>query len=924
MNAFTHSIAAAVALVAVVDRKALLDTMTKLKKVVEARSTMPILSCALIEATPDKLDVIGTNLDQQLATELPAATAGGFAFAVDVRDCQAALKSMKGETVRLESLAGRLELRDPDTGAKLSLATRDPADFPRLKAAETSVALNYHAGWMAQALGRTAVAMSKEETRYYLRGVFVHAECVAPPPRTAEHESAVQRLHDLRAERETRRAREARGEEHELPAEDEAEQIAAASALVDKMEAERTAPDTVTLAATDGHRLVRYRMPLRGAGVDPAALATMPGVIIPDTAIRLAIDLIGKRPDGFVDLEIAAARVAIRIGRWRLLSKVVDGTFPDYRRVIPSDCANSVTVAAAALSSMAKSIASVSNEKTRAVGLSFGDGQPLVISANSAENGPAAGTVDVEASKGEGVIGFNETYIRAFADLMDAPLTIHVSDAAGPARFESGGDACWLGVLMPMRTDVVARSVGDVERLNMTPLDRLNASGGDKTLSRIERGHLIRDAVAYLVQQGKARRAARLTVAGMAAILADEPHDRLLLLSRADNGHAARSIDAMRAEMAEEAKARDPMEIVRRSHAAAIEADADGLEPETVDDVDEHGLEPETLADYDPEPETPLEMPDREEGDLPVEATPEPAALEPEEHEPDPVVDVPAIEETAPEPDQGPDTPPALDPPALKLADAAPGLPAVYGVKIETVYGHVIFVDAGDYASDKPMLRRLHKSGAPFTDSEARGGAWQRICRENIKRRILPRNSPAKPVVVADKAAETTLAERVAKLERIIAGDAVAIEAADQTAEIERLKAALAKSEADREEYRERFANAEARNTSLASSLKATTRERDEARADRDRLREAYDGLWTRRMAKRRVAKAAARYRKLAGDAVATRNAALANAARLQVRCDALETLAANSAALDVRPAGEGGGIILPLVPSSKRREAVG
>lgn len=933
--------AVAAALSATLDRKAFNDAAKVAKRVTEKRNTIPILSHVLVDISRDMVTLTATDLDLTATIELPAASEGAGRFTVDTYALADTLAKFKGETVALAYLGnGKAELVCSETGARVTLSSLPADDFPHFQPMKAEpVGFYMPTLQLRDAWEAARHAISSEETRYYLNGVFMHARNAKALDRTPEHDALAEELGTLRdldhADVKARRDCYAvdnsvlDGLEGAIAAINvamiaRAVRSGAISSRINTLEAERCPLDTLTFAATDGHRLARVDVDL------PEGAGPIADSIVPTKMVKTALAIIGKKGTGYQDARVTlGGRIALQLGRVRLESKLIDGTFPDYSRVIPSDCANKVRIDADALASAVSTVTAACNERTRAVALSAVSGEPLVLSASSPEQGRSAAMVDAEIfdsfNTGGDVsvaIGFNAKYlVDALGQFSGGTATIGISDAAGPALITGEGNGALTLVLMPMRVDASVLSVADAKALNMTPMERFMANMGGDGLTAKAFGALKREAVAFLVDGGTAKPAARNVVATLAAIATgdDAGHARGKLLQEATNGGPLRSVSAIDARNKAEALARDPMELVRRSHKAA-EREAEPVEP-VVDDTpaapvsvdvpDDADLEEaaegftcdgcgraEIDCSRDPCADV---IADRDEPvDEDLAQDPAPAVAE-SESTPAPVEQ--SVAALARDTDFAP--PPALDPPADVIEGVA-GLPPVYLVKIEDVYGRVYFVDACDYASDKPMVRRLHKSGAPFTARESEGGGWIRICRENIARRILARGSvdkPAKPVAAAVKpAVADSMADRIAALEAAVAslsaGQPVTAASVPVAASVARPGRTAAHVRAIRaylqlRASRTRIAELEQAHVNASRGWLEATEARRTAEREAERLSAAFE----------------------------CRDIALAETARLRVRCDALERLTVDSASLDVRPADKPApAIIMPVATAGPRR----
>jgi DNA polymerase-3 subunit beta len=207
--------------------------------------------------------------------------------------------------------------------------------------------------------------------------------------------------------------------------------------------------DQLACVATDGHRLARLR-------IDLAATA-LPGIIIPRRAVGLIRSLIGDKPAGDIDIKLSDSKIMFADATGRtLLSKLIDGTFPDYRRVIPSNNGNAFVIGRAALTAALDRVMTMATGRGSAVKLSFAaDGGPLTLAASNPDSGSATDEVAIDSCDGQTVeIGFNGRYaLDMLAALTADKVRFRLGSPGDPAIAEpvSEDGEQPLFVLMPMR-----------------------------------------------------------------------------------------------------------------------------------------------------------------------------------------------------------------------------------------------------------------------------------------------------------------------------------------------------------------------------------------------------------------------------------------------------------------------------------------
>ncbi|MFC3230865.1 DNA polymerase III subunit beta [Marinibaculum pumilum] len=368
----------------VIERAALLNSLNHVQSVVERRNTIPILANVQIEAVEGAVALTATDLDIAVVERQNATIVQDGATTVSAHTLYDIVRKLPdGSEIRLAMKGGegRLALSAGSSAFKLPCLPKE--DFPVMAEGDLATRFSVTAADLKRLIEKARFAISMEETRYYLNGIYLHA---------AENEGVAV----LRA------------------------------------------------VATDGHRLARVEMPL------PDGAGGMPGVIIPRKTVG---ELVRLLPDGSETVEIALSDTKIRFefGDVVLLSKLIDGTFPDYERVIPSGNDKVMEVDAALFSKAVDRVSTISSEKSRAVKLAL-EPNKLVLSATSAEQGSATEDLPTVYDADPIEIGFNARYLIDITDQIDGESArFQIADGAAPALVRDGGDESALYVLMPMR-----------------------------------------------------------------------------------------------------------------------------------------------------------------------------------------------------------------------------------------------------------------------------------------------------------------------------------------------------------------------------------------------------------------------------------------------------------------------------------------
>ncbi|MHA1529453.1 MAG: DNA polymerase III subunit beta, partial [Alphaproteobacteria bacterium] len=338
-----------------IERAALMKAMSRAQGVVERKNTIPILANVLIEATGGKggggLSLRATDLDLEIIEEIPAAVEQPGAVTVAahllheiVRKLpEGAQLSMSADaaTGRLDVLAGR---------SRFSLATLPREDFPVMASSEYGCSYAMPAPVLRRLFDKSKFAVSTEETRYYLNGVYLHVASEAGDP-------------VLRA------------------------------------------------VATDGHRLARIDADL------PAGAESAPGVIVPRKTVGELRRLL-ENDEAEITISVSEAKIRFSVDGLVLTSKVIDGAFPDYTRVIPTGNTRRMEVDAADFAAAVDRVATVSQERSRAVKLAM-EQDKLTLSVNSPDAGSAAEELVVAYPDEPMEIGFNAKYLLEIASQVD-------------------------------------------------------------------------------------------------------------------------------------------------------------------------------------------------------------------------------------------------------------------------------------------------------------------------------------------------------------------------------------------------------------------------------------------------------------------------------------------------------------------------
>ena len=362
-----------------IDRMSLLRPLGHVQSVVERRNTIPILANVVLRAEEGELSLTATDMDMDIATEVGCSvvTAGTTTLSAHLL-YDIARKLPDGAEVEIAVNDGHAMVSAGRSSFRLP--TLPVEDFPAISSSELPVNFSLTAADMRDLIDTTRFAISTEETRYYLNGIYIH-----------------------------------KAESGELCA-----------------------------VATDGHRLAMTRQAL------PSGAAQMPSIILPRKAVSELRKLLDDF-DGDVFVGLSETRAEFRFGVVRLTSKLIDGTFPDYTRVIPVGNDRIMKVDASAFSAAVDRVSTIASEKSRSVKMGLKSGV-LTLSASNTDASSATEELEVSYDGPEMEIGFNARYLLDIAGQVNSDMVeFALADQGSPSLVRAPGDEASLFVLMPMR-----------------------------------------------------------------------------------------------------------------------------------------------------------------------------------------------------------------------------------------------------------------------------------------------------------------------------------------------------------------------------------------------------------------------------------------------------------------------------------------
>ena len=365
-----------------IEQATLLKSLGHVQSVVERRNTIPILSNVKLSAANGHLSLNATDMDLDIVASVAADVIGTGATTAPAHTLYEFVRRLpEGAQVEMESTDGTLALRSGRANG--ALACLPTEDFPVMASGDPGHVFEVPAGDLRALIDHTRFAISTEETRYYLNGVYLHV-------------------------------------------------------------ADRDGAAVLRTVATDGHRLALSEGPL------PDGAAGMPGVIVPRKTVAELRKLIENTTDN-IRIDLSEAKIRFSFDEAVMTSKLIDGTFPDYQRVIPEGNDKRLEADCEPFIKAVDLVSSIISEKSRAVKLTI-ENRTMSLSASSTEQGSANCDLEVEYDGDSLEIGFNSRYLLDIAQQVRSDrLRFVFADSASPTIIQDTDDPATLYVLMPMR-----------------------------------------------------------------------------------------------------------------------------------------------------------------------------------------------------------------------------------------------------------------------------------------------------------------------------------------------------------------------------------------------------------------------------------------------------------------------------------------
>ena len=361
-------------------------SLSFIQNIVESKSTIPVLTNVLLEAKQGRLHLSGTDMDMTISDKIKIKNIEEEGTTcVPAHILYNVIKELSDDKpVNLSYDKNNKKLYVTSFKSKFTFSCLSKDDFPVLTTENYKISFLLKSSILKEMIDKTYFAISNEETRYYLNGIFFHT-------------IKLNNKFFLRS------------------------------------------------IATDGHRLAQCET------ISPAAANNIFSTIIPKKLIFELRKLIDEVEDE-IKIDLSERKIKFSFSETILISKLIDGKFPDYEKVIPKDTKNSFSIDRKIFLESINRIATISSEKSKAIKLNLNRNK-LTISANNLEEG-GSGIEEIEISYSGPTldIGFNAGYLKEIIHQFNGKeVTILFSDSTAPTIIKDIAKTETLYVLMPMR-----------------------------------------------------------------------------------------------------------------------------------------------------------------------------------------------------------------------------------------------------------------------------------------------------------------------------------------------------------------------------------------------------------------------------------------------------------------------------------------
>ena len=366
-----------------ISRSNFFKTLSHLQGIVDKKNSLPILSNILIEAKHNQLTLSSTDMDISIIEKIDCKITEAGATTINSQILYDIVRKIDDNSeIEIISNNGKL-LTLRSNGSRFSLACLPKEDYPIIEQDNSSFDINLNSKILYKLIDKTKFAISNEETRYFLNGLYFNI--------TSDNNQNI-----------------------------------------------------VTLVGTDGHRLAKFSHEIEGQ-IDQVS-----GVIIPKKTIYELSKLLSEI-DTDVHISISSNKITFVIADIIFISKLIDGSFPDYKRVIPKDNKNILKINRDKLLSAVDRVSTIANEKSPVIKFKLFQN---ILNLNTINNESSTASEDLNINyEGDEIeIGFNSKYIMDIVNnLEDIEISILLKDSTSPIIAKENSNTDLVYVLMPMR-----------------------------------------------------------------------------------------------------------------------------------------------------------------------------------------------------------------------------------------------------------------------------------------------------------------------------------------------------------------------------------------------------------------------------------------------------------------------------------------
>ena len=366
-----------------VEKNNLFKSLSHVQSIVEKKNTLPILSNILLEAKDNTLILSATDMDLSIMEKLNCNIIDNGSTTVSAHTLYDIIKKIP-ESSEIEIISNDGKIMSLRAGkSKFSLGCLPKEDFPIIEIEDLENEINIDSQKFLKLLDKTRFAVSNEETRYFLNGIYFH-----------------------------------------------------------KIEDQKS--DILSVVATDGHRLAKFDFNFN------SRIDKIPGIIIPKKTVnelyKLLIDF-----EGSIKINLNSNKIVFFVGKSTLISKLIDGSFPDYKKVIPTNNNNILKINRELFSAAVDRVSTITNDKSPVIKFKLLKNLINMSSVNN-ENGTATEDISAHYDGKEIEIGFNSKYIlEMINNLEDEEIILNFNDSSSPVTALETSNPDLIYVLMPMR-----------------------------------------------------------------------------------------------------------------------------------------------------------------------------------------------------------------------------------------------------------------------------------------------------------------------------------------------------------------------------------------------------------------------------------------------------------------------------------------